>query len=304
MAATKDKLSLDDMLKADRKKKKNEELFNSIRNKDRRTSAPGAGVVNSKRGGAGASLASRIGINKRSNSVQNLKTSARGGRSSQLARTNSTSNFERGNKLYAQLQSQSGSNIGQISSVTSPLGHTGEISIRGRASPPAYTVVASNFAPGTTASDIESVMSPFGDLKSCRLISAVPTVIAELAFSERSAAQNVIDYFNNKKADGRLLYVFLKDSVSNTHPSKPQSRPEVVRPNPQRDVMDVDMEDDQRNIQVRRADPSLQDGRYGFGDNNYTANGSGRRRDHTFQGSGLRSDDMIGRGRGFRRRGN
>lgn len=74
-----------------------------------------------------------------------------------------------------------------------------EISIRGTASP--YVVVGSNFAPGTTAADIESAMIPSGgEMQSCRIMSASPTVIAEMVFSEKQNAESVISTFNNKKA--------------------------------------------------------------------------------------------------------
>jgi hypothetical protein len=73
-----------------------------------------------------------------------------------------------------------------------------EINIRGRGD--RITVIAQNFALGTTISDIESVMAPdpTQGLISRRLISATPTVIAELIFGGRDAAEAVIARFNNK----------------------------------------------------------------------------------------------------------
>lgn len=74
-----------------------------------------------------------------------------------------------------------------------------EISFKGAASGP-YVVVAQNFAPGTTAEDIQSVMqSVGGDITSCKLVASNPTVIAEMVFVERSGAEKVIDTFNGKK---------------------------------------------------------------------------------------------------------
>jgi hypothetical protein len=69
-------------------------------------------------------------------------------------------------------------------------------------------VVASNFAPGTTAADIESVMrSVGGDLQFCRLIAATPTVIAEMGFTDAGDADKVIETFNNKRVSlGRMPY--------------------------------------------------------------------------------------------------
>jgi len=77
------------------------------------------------------------------------------------------------------------------------------LSIRGAASGP-YIVEASNFAPGTTAADIESVMQGVGgQLNYCRLVAATPTVIAQMSFVDKLGAEAVIKMFNNKKV-GRL----------------------------------------------------------------------------------------------------
>lgn len=65
-------------------------------------------------------------------------------------------------------------------------------------------MVASNFAPGTTAADIESVMrSVGGDLQFCRLMAAQPTVIAEMGFTNAGDADKVIETFNNKRVSLR-----------------------------------------------------------------------------------------------------
>ncbi len=72
------------------------------------------------------------------------------------------------------------------------------ISIRGLAGP--CVVVGSNFAPGTTAADIESAMMPVGgEMTSCRVITSSPTVIAEMVFVDKMGAENVIATFNNEK---------------------------------------------------------------------------------------------------------
>lgn len=110
------------------------------------------------------------------------------------------------------------------------------MSFKGAASGP-YVVVAQNFAPGTTAADIESVMlSVGGQMQSCRLVASNPTVIAEMAFLEKAGAEKVIDTFNNKKvscsgrtdvhnkltlrqADGRTLYVYSKHGGAAPKPS-------------------------------------------------------------------------------------
>ena len=72
------------------------------------------------------------------------------------------------------------------------------LSIRGLAGP--YVVIGSNFAPGTTAADIESAMVPSTVmLQSCRILTSSPTVIAELVFAEKQDAESVVATFNNKK---------------------------------------------------------------------------------------------------------
>lgn len=91
-----------------------------------------------------------------------------------------------------------------------------ELNIRG-ASVKTYTVVAQNFAPGTTAADIESVMQGVsGDVLSCRLIASDPTVIAEMAFPSRDGADSVVATFNNKRVS--IARTTRSDKSANTQP--------------------------------------------------------------------------------------
>lgn len=61
-------------------------------------------------------------------------------------------------------------------------------------------VQASNFAPGTTAADIESAMvGVSGEMISCRIMASNPTVIAEIVLAEKSSADNIIATFNGQK---------------------------------------------------------------------------------------------------------
>lgn len=72
----------------------------------------------------------------------------------------------------------------------------GGMSIRGLAGP--YTVVAENFAPGTTAADIESAMTPIGGaILKCTMIASNP-VTAEIVFESKDGADNVIAQFHNQ----------------------------------------------------------------------------------------------------------
>lgn len=81
---------------------------------------------------------------------------------------------------------------------TTSNGSAAEISIRGAAGP--YVVIGSNFAPGTSAADIEhALLSVGGEMQSCRILKASPTVVAEMVFAEKTNAQSIIDTFNGKK---------------------------------------------------------------------------------------------------------
>ncbi|KAF2764669.1 hypothetical protein EJ03DRAFT_331635 [Teratosphaeria nubilosa] len=179
------------------------------------------------------------------------------------------------------------------------------LNIRGAARGP-WVVRASNFAPGTTAADIESVMfSTGGKMNYCRLVSSAPTVIAEMSFVEHDGAEKVIEMFNNKKADGRLLHVHYADGRVTTPgaqsqrsmPEPPEEEPlQVVVDTTGDVVMEVDEHAEAREAENRqreerrgrddrgpdrrypdpprddyyhrgsgRAEPAYQDARYGFG---------------------------------------
>jgi hypothetical protein len=95
------------------------------------------------------------------------------------------------------------------------------ISIRGLAGP--FCVMAQNFAPGTTAADIESAMTPIGgEMESCRIIKTKPIMIVEMVFLSREGGEQVIKTFNDKTADGRLIKVYPK--IGNQPSSAPTTR--------------------------------------------------------------------------------
>lgn len=103
----------------------------------------------------------------------------------------------RNDRLYEAATSQSPRNGTTLETNVETAGE--EISIRGVASGP-YLVIGSNFAPGTTAADIQSAMVPSGsEMQSCKVTSDYPTVTAEMVFAERATADSVIATFNNKK---------------------------------------------------------------------------------------------------------
>lgn len=78
------------------------------------------------------------------------------------------------------------------------------MTIRGLAGP--YVVMAQNFAPGTTAADIESAMIPVGGLvHKCRILKTHPITIAEIEFETKEGADRVVESFNNQLVGIDLL---------------------------------------------------------------------------------------------------
>jgi len=92
----------------------------------------------------------------------------------------------------------SGAQGSQASSGGSPAASFNRgMTIRGLAGP--FAVMAQNFAPGTTAADIESAMTPIGGIvTSCKIVKTHPIVIAEIVFESKEGADNVISTFNNQ----------------------------------------------------------------------------------------------------------
>ncbi|KAM3563844.1 hypothetical protein ARSEF4850_002143 [Beauveria asiatica] len=83
------------------------------------------------------------------------------------------------------------------------------ISIRGIAGP--YAIMGQNFAPGTTPADVESAMTPIGgEMIRCEVVKTQPFLMMEMVFASREGAERVIDTFNDKTADGRILKVYPK----------------------------------------------------------------------------------------------
>lgn len=112
------------------------------------------------------------------------------------------------------------------------------ISIRGLAGP--FVVMGQNFAPGTTAADVESAMTPIGgEMESCKVVKTQPFMVIEMVFASREGGERVIETFNDKtvssafcvidegkglieiQADGRLLKVYPK--VGGNAPTGPRS---------------------------------------------------------------------------------
>jgi len=194
------------------------------------------------------------------------------------------------------------------------------MSIRGLAGP--YVIMGNNFAPGTTAADIQSAMEPVGgEMQSCRIVSASPTVIAEMTFTDKNGAENVVATFNNQKADGRLLYIYMKQGpAARTFPStidttatanRPPTEPRAARldmlrssrPEDSPIVPSYDSSRDHAGRSSRRADPEYQDGSYGFEERQgeMEVETDNRQENHYDDRRHGRQDDVQGRNMNQRR---
>lgn len=107
-----------------------------------------------------------------------------------------------------------------------PVARDSGISIRGLAGP--FSVLGQNFAPGTTAADVESAMTPIGgEMVICKVIKTQPFMVIEMVFSSREGGQRVIETFDNKTASlllTPLTPLFFSNATSrssiNTHPGR------------------------------------------------------------------------------------
>lgn len=62
----------------------------------------------------------------------------------------------------------------------------------------AYVVVAENLAQGTTVRDLESTMLPtHGIMATCTIWYRGPTVVARMAFTNKTGAENIVRDYNN-----------------------------------------------------------------------------------------------------------
>ncbi|MCJ1383403.1 hypothetical protein MMC17_006517 [Xylographa soralifera] len=285
MATAKVVPSFDDIIQADRLRRKNEALANEIFGKGRRASTP---ATTGKRKPGIPSLASRVGVTKPSkrspSSTPKSKTGVDNSWTHDLHHINNPSTVRLPRVGRETLNTHTTKNSNRLfSAVSANQEHNGRaaagnafagadgMTIRGLAGP--YTVQASNFAPGTTAADIESAMIPIGgEMQSCRIIKSAPTVIAEMVFLDKAGADNVIATFNNQKADGRTLHVYMKtgppEPISASIPTTSApvratpTEPRAARPAFERPELTRDISIGERN--GRRAEPEFQDGRYGF----------------------------------------
>lgn len=305
------------IIHADRNRKHKEALAAKIFSRDRRSSAPGKGSGLSSSSAAAGSLASRVGVKKNRASSGAVKLGdangiwfhdlhgsqaaaakpAPGSLASRISTSASGPAVPKGPKRQLQHQQQQQQQQQQRASKLSQAISRDQarapaqqqanvraagISIRGLAGPP--VIMAQNFAPGTTAADIESAFTPCGGIvTSCRLLKTSPIVIAEIVFEDSNGAQRVVDQFNNQMADGRLLRVYPKVGGGAI------TQPVVPRPQP-----------------LRNGSGNIVDGSHGFSGGDYDTgmdvdSGVG-------SGTKLYSDSLLPRngkgGRGGQRGGN
>ncbi|KFX99404.1 hypothetical protein O988_03883 [Pseudogymnoascus sp. VKM F-3808] len=306
MAARKVAVDFDKIIQTDRTRRKNEALADDIFNRGRRQSAPGAAL---RKPGTGPSLASRVGISKeRSRSITPKPIgSAKFPPKRQIPAGNVNSdwthdlhgvnnpsplapssfknkNLKPGrNAQFRTLLSNSAStpNLNAQFNVV-PKAAAG-LSIRGIAGP--TTVQAQNFAPGTTAADIESAMAPIGGkIIKCIVVATRPNVIAEIVFENREGANCIIDTFHNQTADGRVLNLFIKPDV----PSAPKAAAPAPAV-PTGPTIPVGPRADRSNARPTRAADS---DRYNQRDDNRTRNRDSNRNDVVDGSYGFDEDRM------------
>nr|XP_036577524.1 pentatricopeptide repeat protein [Colletotrichum truncatum]KAF6784522.1 pentatricopeptide repeat protein [Colletotrichum truncatum] len=225
-----------------RERKKNEALAQKIFSKDRRQSAP-----TKLKPGVGPSLASRIGVKKQrtvslgpkavpagnidgdwthdlhgtvtGGGVGRRGGAGPGGLAARISAPGSKptaagTNNRRGDRRTEQRAARVANAIERTDAMadvqmTSAAPAKKGLSIRGLAGP--FAVMAHNFAPGTTAADIESAMTPVGgEMLSCRMVKSSPLLVAEMVFATKEGGDAVISTFNNQTADGRIIKVYPK----------------------------------------------------------------------------------------------
>ncbi|KAF2738169.1 hypothetical protein EJ04DRAFT_429746 [Polyplosphaeria fusca] len=224
--------SLAEILKQGREKNKKEELAQKILGSRGRKTGAGS-ITTTRNTSEKPSLLSRMsGVGKRSSSAKpdingkwthdlhgvnnpdgppRKKGLNRAVSSSQIDRNTRT--FE---KYHSTLQRNARNGNGNENSTgNGNASSSGGFSFRGAASAGPFTVIASNFALGTTAADIEAVMGSHSvALTSCKIISSKPTVMAEMVFDKKEDAHNIVATFNNKNADGRTLHLYMKEPTA------------------------------------------------------------------------------------------
>ncbi|CAG1962117.1 unnamed protein product [Fusarium graminearum] len=291
-----------------RERKKNEALADRIFSKNRRQSAPSKLGFKST---SSPSLASRVGVRKvqqradgrgaRSNAPGNvngewthdLHHSISGDLSARISAPNGPNgpNKRANNRRTARLSAavdrmDTSADAPQQVNIVKPKvnganNNSMGITIRGLAGP--FTVMAQNFAPGTTPADIESAMTPIGgEIVSCRIVKSKPILIFELAFASREGGERVIETFNDKTADGRIIKVYPKLGAPTN----------ITSPNPPRDAPSGP----RGNRANRLTKDNIVDGSMGFPDLMQTAATNDSSRNNQLYSDNLADGNRRGRG--------
>ncbi|KAL1955473.1 hypothetical protein VTO42DRAFT_8499 [Malbranchea cinnamomea] len=276
MAANKETMSFNDIIQAARQRRRQQALADKIFSKNRGLTASDSRIQTKSELPAGGSLASRVERRSASSGVK--KPGSAAATSSRMKPANNRRNRE--NRILAkQVPSEY-----QSDAVVQD--ETTEFSIKGRASGPTV-VIGSNFAPGTSAADIQSAFEPVGGtMLDCRILSTYPSVVAEMTFVESRGAEAVVAAFDNRKADGRILHLRIKQAPLGGIPTG--SATSVLSPRGSAFDLMRELADRERQ-RSRRAEPQIQDGRYGFSENGqHDDYGNGSRNE-----TGLYSDKMM-----------
>ncbi|KAJ6444653.1 LOW QUALITY PROTEIN: pentatricopeptide repeat protein [Purpureocillium lavendulum] len=296
-----------------RERKKNEALADKIFSRDRRQSAP-----SKLKATPGGSLASRVGVIKKraadgssrrssmpsagdvngewTHDLHDSVNARPGSLASRISQPGAAPSKkapavqQRKSKLSSALDRTDVNQLNVVNNGSATAGGGMGISIRGLAGP--FAVMGQNFAPGTTAADIESAMTPIGgDMVSCTIVKTRPFVLADMVFSSREGGQRVIDTFNDKTADGRILKVYAKPGTYASSASANTTAAPANAPNGPRATRAATSRD------------QVVDGRLGFSDDLMDTDRAASSKASTRQP--LYSDKLIagnrrGRGRGGR----
>lgn len=136
------------------------------------------------------------------------------------------------------------------------------ISIKGLAGP--FVVRASNLAPGTTAEDVKTAMLPLGKIVSCIILTANPTVMAEIVFEKKDAADRCIEQYNNQIADGRRLHVVLHNGPPIGKPSSFSSKFSSPSSSVDHNTAREEADRQRRLANQQHLNGNVVDGTYGF----------------------------------------
>lgn len=239
--------SFADFVKESRERKKKEALAQEILgSRGRKANGSGAGALTKRNDSQKPTLMSRIsgGVNKpRSSSAKPTVGGSINGKwqhdlhspgsapARNSNRTAPTSQVDRNTKTFDKFRSAIQNN--SRNNAPAVRDDAPGFSIRGVATGGPFTVVASNFAPGTTAADVMSAMAPYGDIQSCKLMSAAPTVVVETVFDSRESADKVISTFNNQKVrTACLLVAYISDFEKGRRQNPlclPEERPQYTQ---------------------------------------------------------------------------